>query len=1011
MTNRLALALLLLAPAWPLLCQPGSSADSLLLQSIRLLEKGEYTASRKAAREAFGAFSKKENRQLKGPLHLQLASCELEFGSFNIADSLLNIALPAFKKSDPAYARALSLQAYSFIQQARYAAADSLLNIAASMQEKALGRWHPDYATTMDWMGLSLFEQRKPAEAAPFYQEAKTIRARKPGKESLDYAISFDHLAEYFQENEKLDSALAACQNAQDIVGEHPYRNRLLNTLGRVFQQMGQTFKAEASFDASLRLQEQLGITSHPHYGKTLLNLGQLANDLGRQEEAKSYYRKAMAAQEKALGTRNPEWAIPANSLADLIAQEDSLVKAGILFDEVADIFKKYGQKDRYLLAKQNAATYLRGTEKHEQALSIYNQIIQSEEFEELSAYGKAYIYKNYAEAFWITGDTSLFSKGDSLIKMAEKIYLEKYSKKDLNYLDFASAMAEVSDLRGNDSLSASIYARNCRQITGMINDNYPMMNEPERLYFYNYYVAFYPNFAKSFAKRQAVGFPALTKSLLELQATAKGASFQLNLEDQLLQASENDTLLSRMSKEYTLIKKFLIKTMLEDGANAYSKSHLDSLENSANHLEREMSRRSSKIRQLFGQTKRNITYDTLRLSLKEGEAIVDFMKVKYFDPATQKGGGDYYCALVCKNSYESPTFVPLAAVEDVNGLLFQADPSSPGSYLNSIPVNRALYEIIWAPIEPFLAGTERVFLCPEASLFQLAFHALYADNLGGNLLGAKYDIRYRLSPGDILRQPLPPPKKTIALMGGARFDALSEEEEAVAFREIQDDSTRGSYRFPYLPGTLEEVLKIRELFKARKWGVELFTGTDASEQNFRDLCKADCPGIIHLATHGKYFKNKAAPKQEGPLSLEEKIYSAGDPLFRSLIALSGANVCWKDTLSNVDADGILTAAEISTIALNGVDLVVLSACETGKGDILAQEGVFGLQRAFRLAGARSLLVSLWQVPDQQTVELMTAFYKYFLNGEPAADALKKAQFDMSKKYGPYYWAAFVLVE
>ena len=134
------------------------------------------------------------------------------------------------------------------------------------------------------------------------------------------------------------------------------------------------------------------------------------------------------------------------------------------------------------------------------------------------------------------------------------------------------------------------------------------------------------------------------------------------------------------------------------------------------------------------------------------------------------------------------------------------------------------------------------------------------------------------------------------------------------------------------------------------------------------------------------------------------------NPLFRSGLALTGANYAWT-TGRRIEGlnDGILTAYEISNLDLSGTDLVFLSACETGLGDLSNEEGVFGLRRAFKLAGADELIISLWQVPDEQTLQLTSAFYDYYLTSGNAAEALHQAQLDMSQDYEPFFWAGFIL--
>ena len=135
--------------------------------------------------------------------------------------------------------------------------------------------------------------------------------------------------------------------------------------------------------------------------------------------------------------------------------------------------------------------------------------------------------------------------------------------------------------------------------------------------------------------------------------------------------------------------------------------------------------------------------------------------------------------------------------------------------------------------------------------------------------------------------------------------------------------------------------------------------------------------------------------------------------MMRSGLVLSGANHAWLESSAARDGieDGILTAFEISQLDLSNVELVVLSACETGLGEIRGSEGVFGLQRAFKMAGVKKMIVSLWEVPDKESAELMTSFYSHWLSGKSIDEAFTQAQGNMRKKYDPFYWAAFVLVE
>lgn len=194
-----------------------------------------------------------------------------------------------------------------------------------------------------------------------------------------------------------------------------------------------------------------------------------------------------------------------------------------------------------------------------------------------------------------------------------------------------------------------------------------------------------------------------------------------------------------------------------------------------------------------------------------------------------------------------------------------------------------------------------------------------------------------------------------------------------------------------------------------------MYSGKQATEEAFKKLSGNNSPRVLHIASHGFFFPDpKKQNLNEFGDESQQVFRSSDNPLNRAGLLLAGANRVWKgDTLPVNVEDGILTAYEVSNVSLNNTELVVLSACETGLGDIKGSEGVFGLQRAFKMAGAAYLLMSLWKVPDTETTELMTKFYSTWFSGKTIPEAFHQTQTYMKSKYpnDPYKWAAFVLVE
>jgi len=201
---------------------------------------------------------------------------------------------------------------------------------------------------------------------------------------------------------------------------------------------------------------------------------------------------------------------------------------------------------------------------------------------------------------------------------------------------------------------------------------------------------------------------------------------------------------------------------------------------------------------------------------------------------------------------------------------------------------------------------------------------------------------------------------------------------------------------------------------------INYINGEKASEDIFKSTIDKMSPDILHFATHGFFFpdpyrkgeKQKDTGSEDRSTMIGVRTFVRNDnPLFRSGLVLAGANDVWSQEMKGEKEDGVLTAYEVSNLNMQNTKLVAMSACETGLGDIRGSEGVYGLQRAFKMAGVDFLIMSLWQIPDRETVEFMTIFYEQFFKQKDIRKAFITAQSQMREKYDPYYWAAFVLVE
>jgi len=331
------------------------------------------------------------------------------------------------------------------------------------------------------------------------------------------------------------------------------------------------------------------------------------------------------------------------------------------------------------------------------------------------------------------------------------------------------------------------------------------------------------------------------------------------------------------------------------------------------------------------------------------------------------------------------------------------------------------LYELIWQPLEPYLQGVDKIYYSPSGLLHTLNLQAIMAPD--GKRMGEKYSMEQMSTTRNVVTTSGEPDKSSITLFGGINYDFVpagkdSIEKETDFHQPDLSTTNRGATEYWYpLDGALDEVKLIKKQFDENKKSTTLITGEQASEETFKAL-SGHSPKILHISTHGFFFPDVERKKEDRKmlqLNEEKQVFKIADnPLLRSGLIMAHGNYTWQHQSNPYEnEDGILTAYEISNMDLTNTDLVVLSACETGLGEIKGSEGVFGLQRAFKMAGVDYLMMSLWKVPDKETKEFMNDFYKNWLGGMKIREAFSATQKMMNQKYpnNPYLWAAFVLVE
>jgi CHAT domain-containing protein len=455
-----------------------------------------------------------------------------------------------------------------------------------------------------------------------------------------------------------------------------------------------------------------------------------------------------------------------------------------------------------------------------------------------------------------------------------------------------------------------------------------------------------------------------------------------------------------------------LFRKSIPQALDNTDQSKMANLEKIKNDLEGDL----AKLNRAFavGQEASRITSTKLAKLLPENSVYIDYAHIRRFDFSTgELGESHYFVFCIASEHPESIVIIDLGEAELIDKVVTE--------FLNS-PLERkfrgrkldSLYTVLLQPFEFFLKGHQKILISPDGPLNLVPFEILGPES--GDSLMSRFTVSYLNAGQDVVRFSIPrSSSRKVVLFGNPEFDLgdLLQIDEKKRNSVVSRSSDLPLLHFSKLPGTQAEADSIARLFPVED--VQLFTGEEALEER---LTSQVSPRYLHLATHGFFLGHQNFIKSGLPATNLPKPGVLGNrptpvrsipenPMPRSGLALAKANT----SIRLGGDDGIVCAEKLLGLNLFGTDLVVLSACNTGIGKVQDGEGVFGLKRAFLMSGAKSLVVSLWQVPDEETKDLMTIFYLGLIKGKSKATALADAKMDVaSRNPNPFYWAAFVLI-
>lgn len=952
-----------------------------------------------------------------------------------LADFFVNIrqyenALPLYQQAlaikkkvlgeeNPDYLKRLHNLADLYRRRGLYGKALPLYKEALAFKKKTLGEEHLKYANSLNDLSVAYWRTGQYDIALPLYKQALAIRGKALGEDSRQYVLNLKDLAMLYAMMGQYEKALSLYQQCLAIgkkaLGEGPsgYAS-ILNNLANLYKEMGQYDKALPLYQQALALRKKVPGKEHT-YSYSLYAMAGIYMEMGQYDKALQLYQQTLAIRKKFLGEEHIEYVCVLRSMADLYYNIGQYEKALRFNEQVLAISKKVAgeQHPDYAYSLASLARlyiemghYKKAMPLCRQTLLIRKKILGEEHRE------YALALNNLAVLYYKTGQ---YGHALPLQQQALTIIKKVLGEEHPDYSHSLNNLALLYTATGDLGHASALLMEASERALKYLNQTYATLSEQEKMKFLQIRAAqfdFLPSFLSAHGERSYSANQVYANEL-----ALKG----MVLEDQqgVLNSirKSGDSTGFQLYQQWRSNKTFLGRQLLLPASDRISA--MDSLQELTDQLEQQLSRGTASFRNL--QHSRVITVRDIVQKLQKGEAAVEFICFRQYNKKWTDS--TIYAALVLLPGDISAHFIPLFEEKQLQNLFKSSSKKvNPVAAIQKLYSGNSLYQLIWKPLEKYLTGVNTLYYAPAGLLHRIAFQAIQTKS--GHLLINNYQLNQVLSTRSVAL-PLQVKKpgsaaiwaniqyslQTEAIGGDSAESASGMDPAASSFNFYTWDTRelRGKEWRP-LASTKQEMESITKELQQAGTAAAIDSGTVATEEAFKAL-DGKSPEVLHLATHG-FFLPAAETKPNDRGAGSNVFIVQQNPMFRSGLVLAGANHIWKGgSAIPGKEDGILTAYEIAQMDLSNTDLVVLSACETALGDLQGNEGVIGLQRAFKMAGVKQLIVSLWRVPDKETAELMKLFYGNWLRGQSSREALRSAQLKMKEKYASYFWAAFVVVE
>jgi CHAT domain-containing protein len=810
--------------------------------------------------------------------------------------------------------------------------------------------------------------------------------------------------------------------------------------------------KAEALYKRSLAINEEALGLEHPYIAYGLGSLAMLYKQIGDYAKVESLYKKALAIREKALGTDHPKVADSLRSLAllygdlgDYVKEESQIedyAKAEALYKKALTITEKALGTDHPRVATElcglgsiheNLGDYVRAEALYERALTIREKALGPEH---------PYVITPLACLATLYDKLGNYTKAEASYKRALIIYEKIFGPESYRLAPCLTSMARHYANKDDFEQSLNVFKRAQNIEAKFIDHLMGITSEKQKIKLLSKYKPHLHIFL-SLINQLLSQNPSARKDAFNIWLKRKGVILEAQKRFQEALIYSDDPEAIKTFQELSRVRSQLSRLTFADTG----KQDLDTYKKRIAYLEsqkQELEAKLSRLSQAFALSKKVAKADCEKIarSLPNNTVLIDFAKVDMFNfkakGKEKKWNPPHYLAFVLHSGKgDKVGMIDLGDAEEIDKAVtrFKKEISSIKDVKDGKPIKSSgkVYDLVFQPLKKELGDIKEIFISPDGNLNLIPFEVLQGPD--GRYLIEDYTFNYLAAGRDLLGfGQIKSKGDTALLMGDPDFDMGTDEKSstlrklALAKVDHKDLARRSSdmkgLHFRRLPGARQEVKVIRTILGKDK--SELYTDKEALEEVLRH---SGTPSILHLATHGFFLKDQeldnipSDPTARGfdsfsmPIKRKRIKVKIENPMLRSGFALAGANRSLHIMDEQTD-DGIVTSEEILGLRLRGTDMVVLSACDTGLGDVSTGEGIFGLRRAFAQAGAKSLVMSMWSVPDKETRELMVEFYKNIKSGKMnRCQALRQAALKEMKivkeRYGhayPICWGGFVMV-